>query len=191
MNDHDVIEIPLFRAVLGRSAPALILLGILGLSGLCARAAGRGEAKGAAPASGHEHHAAPAKPAVSPAGSPSSAPPIATWFAGGGELHVPAFYESFEGIDLTSLTPVQRERFLHWVNTEFCTCGQQGCRRDTIANCIKNDALCPRAPVRLRQILDRVKKGETLPGTVVPENASIPSGAAVPPADAPASSAKP
>lgn len=87
-----------------------------------------------------------------------------TWFPGGTGLFVPPFYDTFKGIDLSPLSALQKERFLHWVNTEFCTCGHQGCRRDTIANCYTHDSTCPRAPARIRDILDRVKKGETVPG---------------------------
>ena len=86
------------------------------------------------------------------------------WFQGGTGMYVPPFYDQFKSLDLSSLSNSERERFLHWVNTEYCTCGQQGCRRDTIANCFTNDFRCPRAPLRIREILERVKKGETLPG---------------------------
>jgi hypothetical protein len=127
---------------------------------------------------GHHHHeAAPSPratpgqaapkgvPAPAPAGSPGLAGTIDTpsWFAGGEGLFVPPYYDTFKGLDLAGLGPVQRERFLHWVNTEFCTCGQSGCRRDTIANCYVNDPTCPWAPVRIRKILEEVKKGATLP----------------------------
>ncbi len=127
---------------------------------------------------GHHNHGAapppqgtpgPAAPkgvtAPAPAGGAGPAGTINTpsWFAGGEGLFVPPYFDTFKGLDLAALGPVQKERFLHWVNTEFCTCGQSGCRRDTIANCYVNDPTCPWAPVRIRKILEEVKKGATLP----------------------------
>jgi hypothetical protein len=126
----------------------------------------------AAPASGHEHHHPPAgPPATAPAApmsgtGPGSAVTTPSWFLGGESLYVPPYYDVFPGIDLTSLTAPQRERFLHRVNIELCSCNQTGCRRDTIAHCLVTDTSCPRAPVRIREILAQVKdtgKGQGSP----------------------------
>lgn len=92
--------------------------------------------------------------------------PPSFWFPGGMGMFVPPFYQAFKNIDLGGLDSIQHERFVHWVNSEYCSCAQQGCRRDTIANCYTNDSMCPRAPVRLREILARAKKGESVPGSV-------------------------
>src|SRR5262249_55319978 len=102
--------------------------------------------------------------AAAPQGNPS-APSRSTgagtpsWFPGGEGLYVPPYYDTFKGIDLSQLTAAQKERFLHRVNTEFCSCNQTGCRRDTIAHCYVTDAACPRAPVRIREILEQAKAG--------------------------------
>ena len=136
------------------------------------------EAAAATPSSDHTGHHAPVPSSAPPSAAPSPAPRaygLPSWFPGGEALKVPAYYDSFKGIDLESLTPVQRERFLHWVNTEFCTCSQSGCRRDTIANCYTNDPACPWAPVRIREILENVRRGAAVPGTPRPSPAATPS----------------
>ena len=107
---------------------------------------------------------APAAPAPTTIQAPS-------WFSGGEGLYVPPFYDTFAGIELGGLSPVQKERFLHWVNTEFCACGQTNCRLDTIANCYTNDHSCPWAPVRIRQILDLVQRGARVPSSAAPSTA--------------------
>jgi hypothetical protein len=136
---------------------------------LCAPAWGKPEPAAPATPSGHAGHSAQAQAGSppSPDGPPSGSTGFnqPSWFAGGESLYVPAYYDSFKGIDLASLTPLQRERFLHWVNTEFCACNQSGCRRDTIANCYTNDPTCPRAPARIREILEKVRQGAVVPGT--------------------------
>lgn len=98
-----------------------------------------------------------------------------SWFGGGGGLYAPPFYDTFKGIDLAGLTPVQKERFVHWVNTEFCVCHQPGCTRDTIANCYTNDPTCPWAPARIREILAKVKTGALQPGSASVRSAPPPS----------------
>lgn len=111
----------------------------------------------------HAHHhpdAAPpaeAPPSTGSAPAHSSAISTPSWFAGGDSLYVPAFFDTFKGLDLSGLTAGQKERFLHRVNTEFCSCNQTGCHRDTIAHCYVTDTACPRAPVRIREILEKVK----------------------------------
>lgn len=107
--------------------------------------------------------------------APASASTISTpsWFAGGEALYVPPYFDTFKGIDLTSLTAPQKERFLHRVNTEFCSCNQTGCRRDTIAHCYVTDAVCPRAPVRIREILEKVKSEGQDAGSPPPAPPSV------------------
>ena len=105
-------------------------------------------------------HTLPASPSKAP-----SAQGSISWFAGGEVLFVPPYFDTFRDIDTASLTSSQKERFLHWVNTEFCSCAQTGCQRDTIANCYTNDLSCPRAPLRIREILEKVKQGAPLPGS--------------------------
>src|SRR5262245_17885328 len=123
----------------------------------------------------HAHHQAaaapPAEASPPPAAAPSRASAISTpsWFAGGEALYVPPYFDTFQGLDLTSLTASQKERFLHRVNTEFCSCNQTNCRRDTIAHCYVNDAACPRAPVRIREILEKVKSEGQEAGSTPPQ----------------------
>jgi len=110
----------------------------------------------------HHHAGAPAPaPQTPPArgSAPAHSTAIATpsWFTGGEALYVPPYFDSFKGIDLTVLNASQKEHFLHRVNTEFCSCDQTGCRRDTIAHCYATDPGCPRAPVRIREIFEKAK----------------------------------
>ena len=111
----------------------------------------------------HAHHgaAAPTSTAEPPAVSavPSRSTTVATpsWFRGGQGLYVPYYFDTFKDIDLSPLGASQKERFLHRVNTEFCSCNQTGCRRDPIARCYLTDLTCPRAPIRIREMLEKVK----------------------------------
>jgi len=122
-----------------------------------------GGASGGGGTGNHDHVHEGQVPQVD-AAIPQSIPGPVAWFSGGRGLFVPHYYDAFKDIDLSQLDPPARERFLHLVNTEYCTCGQQRCRRDTIANCYTNDSACPRAPVRLREILESVKKVHPMPG---------------------------
>src|SRR5262249_1582988 len=71
------------------------------------------------------HHHPSTAQAASEAPPPSSAPARSTtintpsWFEGGEALYVPPYFDTFKGIDLSTLTASQKERFLHRVNTEF------------------------------------------------------------------------
>ena len=164
------------------------LIRLTALAGLCLGASNaalceqaQGAAKPAAAvavpqgATSSAPHAPAAAAPAAPAAVPSAASPAPSWFPGGDVLFVPPYYDSFKGLDLTGLTASQEEQFLHWVNTEFCTCAQTGCQRDTIANCYTNDPACPRAPVRIREILDKVKQGQP-----VPNEAPLPGMPAIP-----------
>ena len=160
-----------------RSARTTALTIVITL-GLVAGASSRAQSgKDADP---HAHHraaaAAQAPPsAPSPAVSvPSRSTAITTpsWFAGGQGLYVPHYFDSFENLDLTQLSPSQKERFVHRVNTEFCACNQTGCKRDTIAHCFVTDPACPRAPVRIREILEKVKT-DTAAAAAAPVTPSV------------------
>lgn len=64
------------------------------------------------------------------------------------------------GLDMTTLTPRQRERFLLRVNREFCTCGSENCVRDPVANCFLNDPGCRTVRDHARRILNEAKAGK-------------------------------
>jgi len=66
------------------------------------------------------------------------------------------YYLDLPGMDLSTLTPKQRQRFLERVNKEFCTCG---CPNDTIARCLVNDPKCPTVRGLAEKILSDVKAG--------------------------------
>lgn len=127
----------------------------------------------------HHHASAPAappqaSPARMPAPAHSTAIATPSWFAGGEALFVPPYFDSFKGIDLTALSASQKEHFLHRVNTEFCSCDQTGCRRDTIAHCYVTDSACPRAPVRIREIYEKARsEGEAGGGTAAQPSVTI------------------
>lgn len=64
------------------------------------------------------------------------------------------------GLDLTTLTPRQKERFLQRVNTEYCTCGRRNCVNDPVAHCYINDPGCDHAKMQAKMILYEVKAGK-------------------------------
>jgi hypothetical protein len=66
------------------------------------------------------------------------------------------FYADLPGIDLSSLTPAQREKFLHRANSELCTCG---CKDDTLAKCYINDKTCTVVRELLQKVLEEVRSG--------------------------------
>lgn len=168
------INIPKWTSVTSASAIAL-LTGTALMSAAAGASAGvtdPGTRRESPDATGHPHGARSSEAA--PVQGQQPAETSVSWFSGGRGLFTPAFYDRFMNIDLSPLSAEQRERFIHWVNTEFCTCGQRGCHRDTVANCYTNDTLCPRAPVRIRQVLERVKQGAPLPGQAPPASARGP-----------------
>ena len=67
------------------------------------------------------------------------------------------YFAELPGIDLTLLGPHQKEKFLHRVNSELCTCG---CKDDTLARCYVNDPSCPLVKGMLLTVLDEVKSGQ-------------------------------
>lgn len=67
------------------------------------------------------------------------------------------YFMTLPGIDLSTLTPKQKQRFLDRVNEELCTCG---CPNDTIARCLVNDPKCSTVRGLAEKILSDVKAGQ-------------------------------
>jgi hypothetical protein len=67
------------------------------------------------------------------------------------------YFMQLPGIDLSTLTPKQKQRFLDRVNQETCTCG---CPNDTIARCLVNDPKCPTVRGLAERVLSEVKAGK-------------------------------
>ena len=67
------------------------------------------------------------------------------------------YFMDLPGIDLSTLTPKQKQRFLDRVNQEICTCG---CSNDTIARCLVNDPKCPTVRGLAEKVLSEVKSGK-------------------------------
>ena len=67
------------------------------------------------------------------------------------------YFMALPGIDLSTLTPKQKQRFLDRVNEEFCSCG---CPNDTIARCLVNDPKCTTVRGLAEKILSDVKAGQ-------------------------------
>jgi hypothetical protein len=66
------------------------------------------------------------------------------------------YFMNLPGIDLSTLTPKQKDRFLERVNKEPCTCG---CQNDTIARCLVNDKKCGTVRGLAEKVLSEVKAG--------------------------------
>jgi hypothetical protein len=67
------------------------------------------------------------------------------------------YFMELPGIDLSTLTPKQKQRYLDRVNGELCTCG---CPNDTIARCLVNDPKCPTVRGLAEKVLSEVKSGK-------------------------------
>jgi hypothetical protein len=67
------------------------------------------------------------------------------------------YFMELPGIDLSTLTPKQKQRYLDRVNKEMCTCG---CPNDTIARCLVNDPKCPMVRGMAEKVLSEVKAGK-------------------------------
>lgn len=67
------------------------------------------------------------------------------------------YFMELPGIDLSTLTPKQKQRYLDRVNQEMCTCG---CLNDTIARCLVNDPKCPTVRGMAEKVLSEVKAGK-------------------------------
>lgn len=66
------------------------------------------------------------------------------------------FFADMPGFDLNALGKHDREKFLHRVNSEMCTCG---CKNDTLAHCYINDPKCPVVKGMVQAVYDEVKSG--------------------------------
>jgi len=67
------------------------------------------------------------------------------------------FFTELPGFDLTSLSTHQRDKLLHRVNSELCTCG---CRNETLAHCLVNDPKCPAVKGLVQAVYDEIKSGK-------------------------------
>jgi hypothetical protein len=67
------------------------------------------------------------------------------------------YFMQLPGIDLSTLTPKQKQRYLDRVNQELCSCG---CPNDTIARCLVNDPTCPTVRGIAEKVLSEVKAGK-------------------------------
>ena len=74
----------------------------------------------------------------------------------GGIEAVANYFAEVPGFDLTPLGDHGREKFLHRINSELCTCG---CKNETIAWCLVNDPKCPTVKGLAQTVYDEVKKG--------------------------------
>lgn len=64
----------------------------------------------------------------------------------------------FPGLDMTTLTPRQRNRFLQRINAEHCTCGS--CTQDPVGHCYINDPGCKSVRLQAQAIMNEVKAGK-------------------------------
>jgi hypothetical protein len=163
---------PRSQSALVRIVPSLLGLAICAALSVAVMAATTSPKSGGSADPHKDHHPAAAAQTASAPSAPARSSAITTpsWFTGGESLYVPYYFDTFDGLDLSDLTAPQKERFLHKVNTEFCSCNQTACRRDTIAHCYLTDKACPRAPVRIRGILEQAKAwtgtGQPAPATI-------------------------
>jgi hypothetical protein len=67
------------------------------------------------------------------------------------------YFMELPGIDMSTLTPKQKQRYLDRVNQEFCNCG---CPNDTIARCLVNDPKCATVRALAEKVLSEVKSGK-------------------------------
>jgi hypothetical protein len=67
------------------------------------------------------------------------------------------YFMQLPGIDLSTLTPKQKQRYLDRVNKELCNCG---CPNETIAWCLVNDPGCPAVRGTAEKVLSEVKSGK-------------------------------
>lgn len=74
----------------------------------------------------------------------------------GGIEAVANYFAEVPGFDLAPLGEHGREKFLHRINSELCTCG---CKNETIAWCLVNDPKCPSVKGLAQTVFDEVKKG--------------------------------
>ena len=100
--------------------------------------------------------------------SPAGMTSVTGWFGKPAPMTKPAYVDDFSSIDLSQLTTAaSREKFLQRANTEYCTCGDIGCPRHTLAFCMKVDSECPRARAMLIDIRDEVTPRDPAPAPAV------------------------
>src|SRR5262245_56158165 len=102
-------------------------------------------ASAAAPAQDHakpaEQPANPAEPEhYDPASAAGAVKGVPAPTNSGGIESVANYFAEVPGFDLQPLGEHGREKFLHRINSELCTCG---CKNETIAWCLVNDPKCP------------------------------------------------
>jgi ABC-type transport system substrate-binding protein len=105
-------------------------------------------ADAAAPAEPSNYDPATAAGAVKGVPAPTNSAPIEA---------VANFFTELPGFDLASLSTRQRDKFLHRVNSEICTCG---CKNDTLARCLVNDPKCPAVKGMVQTVYDEIKSGK-------------------------------
>ena len=104
-----------------------------------------------APAAPIDYDPATASGAVKGIPAPDNTAPIEA---------VANFFTDLPGFDLTTLSTTQRERLLHRVNSELCSCGAKHCINDTLARCLVNDPKCPAVKAQVQSVYDEVKSGK-------------------------------
>ena len=147
----------------------VLLLAMAGLVlGACSQSPKEKEAEAVPPATEApptaQDHANPAQPAAIPAEpehyDPASAAGAVKGIPAptntGGIEAVANYFAEVPGFDLAPLSEHNREKFLHRINSELCTCG---CKNETIAWCLVNDPKCPTVKGLAQTVYDEVKKG--------------------------------
>lgn len=104
-----------------------------------------------------QDHANPAEPEhYDPASAAGAVKGIPAPTNTGGIEAVANYFAEVPGFDLAPLSEHNREKFLHRINSELCTCG---CKNETIAWCLVNDPKCPTVKGLAQTVYDEVKKG--------------------------------
>jgi hypothetical protein len=82
-----------------------------------------------------------------------------------GSLHLAVesnVYADFPGFDLTKLPADRKQAVIERANKTYCTCG---CKGDTVARCVVNDASCQAARRMLQAMIDQVTGAAPAPVT--------------------------
>jgi hypothetical protein len=104
-----------------------------------------------------QDHANPAEPEhYDPASAAGAVKGIPAPTNTSGIEAVANYFAEVPGFDLQPLGEHGREKFLHRINSELCTCG---CKNETIAWCLVNDPKCPTVKGLAQTVYDEVKKG--------------------------------
>ena len=129
------------------------------LAGLAAGAVALGFAASESQPSSQKTQTRPSKQASKTASQTQTAPAVENQpvQSSGGVTVRENYFMQLPGIDLSTLTPKQKQRYLDRVNTELCNCG---CPNDTIARCLVNDKTCKTVRGLAEKILSEVKSGK-------------------------------